>query len=213
MENLLTNVLRSFGSAPFEGGALAEALRGYDAVDIKLSRMVKNGELLRLKRGLYCVSPANLREGRRLLKGVIANRLYGPSYVSYETALAAYGLIPERVTVERSAVCKASRSFETPIGLFEYFETAAELMPLGVRVERTEDGNYLMANPTKALCDTLMRKRRLRVTSPKTLRDFLETDMRFDFDYFGEPDFETLSGFVDYGVKPGLFKALERMFS
>jgi len=206
------DALRAFGGAPFDEGALKELLRGYDAVSMMLSRMVRNGELLRLKRGLYCVAPEILKDGVRLSAGVIANRIYGPSYVSFETALANYGLIPERVFLQMSAVTKRSRAFKTPIAEFQYYQVSEELFPLGVRVERTPDGNFQMANPTKALCDTLMRKRNLRITSPKTLKDFLEVDMRFDFDEFGEPDRETLRGFVASGIKPGLFKALERVF-
>ena len=55
-----------------------------------LSAMEKSGEILRLRRGLYAFS-----EGFNPLAA--ACKVHGPSYVSFETALAYYGLIPERV--------------------------------------------------------------------------------------------------------------------
>ena len=212
MEHLPISWLKTLGSAPFTEDALKERCGDYKSLPMKLSRMVKAGDIIRLKRGLDCVAAKHLRDGSYLQFGVIANRLYGPSYVSFETALAYYGLIPERVYRQMSAVVKRSKCFRTPLAEFAYRQIPESLFPLGVRIIESANGNYLMANPTKALCDTLLIKRDLRVTSPKTLRDFLETDMRFDFDEFGEPDFETLHGFATCGMKCGLFNALERIF-
>ena len=183
----------------------------YAAVRMKLSRLVEEGILLRLKKGFYCIAPDYATKLIEL--GVIANSLYGPSYVSFETALSLYGLIPERVYETMSAVCKHGESYKTPFGDFRYYQIPDVLFGVGVRSEKTSNGTYLMANPTKALCDTLLRKRLLRVTSPKSLRDFLETDMRFDFDYLGEPDRDVLRAYAACGRKAGLFNALERMFA
>ncbi|MBQ0031459.1 MAG: hypothetical protein KBT68_01515 [bacterium] len=179
---------------------------------MKLSRMVKAGDIIRLKRGLYCVAAQHLRDGSLFQLGVIANRLYGPSYVSFETALGYYGLIPEHVHMQLSAVTKQSKMFKTPLATFRYRQIPQSLFAFGVELIESPNGNYLMANRTKALCDTLLIKRNLRVSSPKNLREFLEVDMRFDFEEFGEPDYETLRGFAACGIKPRLFNALERMF-
>lgn len=183
----------------------------YAAVRMKLSRLVEEGILLRLKKGFYCIAPDYATKLIEL--GVIANSLYGPSYVSFESALSLYGLIPERVYETMSAVSKHGESYKTPFGDFRYYQIPDVLFGVGVRSEKTANGTYLMANPTKALCDTLLRKRLLRVTSPKSLRDFLETDMRFDFDYLGEPDRDVLRAYAVCGRKTGLFNALERMFA
>jgi len=212
VDHLPISWLKTLGSVPFTEDALKERCGDYKSLPMKLSRMVKAGEIIRLKRGLYCVAAKCLRDGSRLEFGVIANRLYGPSYVSFETALSHYGLIPERVYRQMSAVIKRSKSIKTSLAEFSYRQIPESLFSLGVSVIESPNGNYLMANRTKALCDALLIKRDLRITSPKTLRDFLETDMRFDFDEFGEPDFETLRGFAICGIKSGLFKALERMF-
>jgi len=211
MHRLQINWLSKFGSVPFSEDALCELLSDYDDPGKKIVRMVQDGSLIRLRRGVYCVEP---HDSRSLLQpGVIANSLYGPSYVSFETALAHYGLIPERVYAVTSAVARRSKSFRTPIGAYYYHHVEDALFPVGLKVIETEGGNYIIASPTKALCDTLMRKRDLRVTSPKTLRSFMEEDMRFDFECLGEPDREVVRAFVSHGVKVGLFKALERMFA
>lgn len=212
MEHLPISSLAAFGSTPFTEDALRELAGDYDALPMKLSRMVARGDIIRLKRGLYCVAAKHIKTGTFIQTGVIANRLYGPSYISFETALRLYGLIPEMVFLQLSAVTGPSREYHTPVADFSYVHVPESVFHLGLRVERTNNGCYTVANPTKALCDTIMRKRNLRVTSPKALRDFLEVDMRFDFDEFGEPDLETLRGFAECGIKSALFKALERIF-
>jgi len=202
--------LEKFQGVPFTVADLKTDLADYSAIGMKLSRLVDEGVLVRLKRGFFCLGPEYSE--KRIELGVIANALYGPSYVSFESALSLYGLIPERVYVSTSAVIRRRKSFKTPFGWFMYYQIPESVWGIGVRSERTANGTYLMANPTKALCDTLYRKTDLRVTSPKTLRDFLDVDMRFDFDYLGDPDMDVLHTYATCGHKTGLFKALERMF-
>lgn len=211
MRRLPIEGLERFQGVPFSVADLKTDLEDYSAIRMKVSRLVRQGVLVRLKRGFFCLGP---EYSEKLIEhGVIANALYGPSYVSFETALSLYGLIPERVYETMSAVVRHGESYKTPFGTFGYYQIPESVWGLGARVERTSNGTFMMANPTKALCDTLLRKRRLRVTSPKTLRDFLEVDMRFDFDYLGEPDMDVLRAYATCGRKEGLFKALERMFS
>ena len=183
----------------------------YSAVRMKLSRLVAQGVLLRLKKGFYCLAPDY--SSKLIELGVISNALYGPSYVSFDSALSLYGLIPERVYETMSAVNKRGATYQTPFGTFGYYQVPESVFGIGVRSEKTANGPYLMANPTKALCDTLFRKRLLRVTSPKTLREFLEVDMRFDFDYLGEPDHDVLEAYATCGRKAGIFNALRRLFT
>lgn len=210
MRHLQISDIKQFGSTAFDDGVLTELLRDYDNPAAMIQRMVKKGDLIRLRRGLYCVAPKHLDGTMEF--GVVANSLYGPSYVSFETALSYYGIIPERVYRTISAVTGRSREYRTPLTVFEYQHIDEGLFSVGVKMISAKGGNYLMASPTKALCDTLMRKIDLRISSPKTLRDFLETDMRVDFEYVGEPDREVLHAFATCGRKPALFRALERMF-
>jgi hypothetical protein len=75
------------------------------------------------------------------------------------------------------------------------------------------EGGFLVASPEKALGDLLIARCNLRISSPDSLRSFLEDDIRFDFDAFGNPDKTILKGMAESGHKPLLMKALERMFS
>lgn len=58
-------------------------------IKIQLSRLAKKGLLTSLKRGLYCFDPATLEELG------LAGRLYSPSYISLESALNFYGILPD----------------------------------------------------------------------------------------------------------------------
>ena len=69
-----------------------------------------------------------------------------------------------------------------------------------------------MASPEKALCDYLYTRSNLRITSPKTLKCYLEEDVRFDFDSFHVSDHSVFAAYAASGIKPGLFRAAERLF-
>jgi len=70
-------------------------------VNNKISELEKSGKIIRLKKGIYVVSPKE--SGKLLSMELIVNHLYGPSYVSMESALRYYGLIPESVYLMHSA--------------------------------------------------------------------------------------------------------------
>jgi len=203
--------LEKFAGVPFSVADLKTDLAGYAGLQMKLSRLVREGVLVRLKRGFFCLGAEYTTKPIEL--GVIANALYGPSYLSFDSALSLYGLIPERVYTTMSAVIKHAETYLTPFGRFQYYQIPESVWGVGCRIERTKNGSYIMANPTKALCDMLFRKDHLRVTSPKALREFLEVDIRFDFDYFENPDLDVLHAYATCGRKVGLFRALERMFT
>ena len=207
MQDLLENWLEPLSEAPFSTEVLKDFLKSYSQPAFKMHMLVKEGKLLRLKRGWFCVNPKYSK--KRINYGVVANVLYeGPSYVSLEAALSYYGLVPERVMGMVSVVTGRSKTFNTPIGWFRYKSIPEKLFPIGVR---TVDG-YLMASPEKALCDYLYTRKGLRIYSPKTLASYLEEDVRFDFDSFEHYDPAIFSAYAACGYKPDLFKAAERLF-
>ncbi len=77
----------------------------------------KNGWVQTLKKGLYEI---NYPRRKALPDFFIANRLYEPSYVSLETALSYYSLIPEVAMGVTSVTVKATRRFRNPYGFFHY---------------------------------------------------------------------------------------------
>ena len=136
-----------------------------------LSRSLKSREIIKLKRGVYMFGD-NLRIGR-ISKFVIAGKLYFPSYISFESALAFYGLIPEGVFVTTSA-CQLSKKklFKTPLGEFSFDHVPSDVFFMGVE---SLSGNGLVANPLKALFDLIYLRRK----NYDHLED-VESDLRID---------------------------------
>ena len=207
MQNLQKDWLQRLGAAPFGTEVLKAELSGFSRPIQKAHLLVSDGTLLRLKRGLFCISPE--ASGRPVDARLVANALHGPSYVSFETVLASRGLIPERVAETISAVTGRSRSYETPVGRFVYRTVPSATFAIGVR---SIDG-ALVACPEKALCDYLETRPNLRLSSPRSLRAYLEDEVRFDFDVFGAPDVRIFADYAAMGRKKPLFAALERIFS
>ena len=211
MDVLQRERLLKFGAVPFTTDVIAGELGDYSAVLAKIAALVDEGSLVRIKRGLYCLSPRI--SDRDLDLRLIANALYSPSYVSFETALSMYGLIPERVDETMSACAKRAKRYATPLGAFSYRTVPGNWFPIGIRTLNTGEGGFLIASPEKALGDLLLSRSNLRISSPDSLRSFLEDDIRFDFDAFGSPDKAVLKEMAECGHKPLLMKALERMFT
>ena len=132
---------------------------------MKVSRMLAAGELIPLRRGLY------LRD-RTVNPLALAPAIHGPSYVSFESALAWHGLIPERVEEVVCATLKRPAEFETPVGRYRYRYVPVRVFAIGI--ERVEDPllPWLLASPTKALCDSVSLDASIR--SQKDVRIWLE---------------------------------------
>ena len=110
--------LKEIGAVPVTTSIIESLYPGLKSSDKKVTWLEKNGYIIRLKRGLYVVNPEH--SGKTLSSELIANHLYAPSYISMSTALRYYGLIPEAVFTHQSMTVKHSRSFQTPIGNYDY---------------------------------------------------------------------------------------------
>jgi hypothetical protein len=117
-----------------------------------VKRALASGEIVRIHRGLYCLAAKYLRQKSDPL--VLAQRIYGPSYISLETALSYHGWIPEAVYAVTSACLERSRQYDTPLGLFSFTHVPqATLFAEVSRVEKDDGGSFLIASPIKALAD------------------------------------------------------------
>jgi hypothetical protein len=117
-----------------------------------LKRAMAAGEVVRIHRGLYCLATKYLRQ--KIDPLVLAQRIYGPSYISLETALSYHGWIPEAVYAVTSTSLDRSREFETPMGHFSFTRVPQETFYAEVkRVEKEDGGSFLLASPLKALAD------------------------------------------------------------
>lgn len=84
----------------------------------------------------------------------IANRLYSPSYVSFEYALSRYGIIPESVYAVTSATTRVTREFIVNKRSFSYSRIKKQAYR-GYKTERAGGMNFFIAEPEKALADYL----------------------------------------------------------
>jgi len=152
-------------------------------VNAKISYMVKKGELLRLKKGVYAFGKEYQTHPIDMIS--VANILYAPSYVSFEYALSYYGLIPERVYEVTSATMRMKKEFTTPIGRFTYKVIPLQAYALGVdwSYDKTHGGK-LIATAEKALCDKIRSDRGIGRLSLQKLEIYLENDLRIDMDLF-----------------------------
>jgi len=121
-----------------------------NALQAQLSRWVKAGRLLKLARGKYALAPPYRRVELPLEH--VANRLVYPSYVSAESALAWYDLIPEAVVVVTSVTTARPRVVENGLGMFRYRHIRRGLF-WGFASERLQGQECVIASPEKAMLD------------------------------------------------------------
>ena len=184
------NELAVLKNIPVNTAAIASLYPGVKSANRKVANLEKTGRIIRLKRGLYVVSPQE--SGLLLSLNLIGNVLYGPSYVSMLTALREYGLIPEQVEVVESMTTHLTVSFQNEAGRFEYHHSAKDYHPIGITQREEEGVSYLIATPEKALCDLLLKTSGVNTPNAKSLRNYLESDLRFDMDALRDFDTELL---------------------
>ena len=194
--------LKELGNVTVGIGVLKNIFREYLSPEKKVQALEQAGKLIKVKRGLYVVSPEI--SGKLLCQELIANHLYGPSYISLHYALRHYGLIPERVYLVTSVTTRHTRMFETPIANFSYRGVAKEYFPIGIRSEEAEGIAYLIATPEKALCDMLLEERHVPDQSVARLEEFFEEDMRIDLDDVRQMDANIIRACMEVGNKKRL---------
>ena len=172
---------------------LKESLTDYKARDIKIKRMSDNKEIIKLTKNLY--------ETNKNAPGyVVANAIYSPSYLSFDYALAYYGLIPEAVYTYTSATFGKGKKklYKNDFGTYIYRDVPTQIYPYGLQIYQEQDYSYVMATPEKALCDKLYTLKVVR--NKKDMYDLLFNDLRIDMDVLKRLDFNALYTLCDnYG--------------
>lgn len=174
-----------------------EALQEYASPRSKLTRMLDSSQLLHVRRGLYLAgsdTPFSLK--------TLANIVAGPSYVSFESALAYYGFIPERVINITSAIYGKNKhkKFKTPVGTFLYRHIPKAVYFIEYR-RLEEDGHpFLIATAEKAICDTFYQHR--QITTLSGLSKLIYDDLRIEEGSLKSLDLEIIKDLAPgYGKK------------
>lgn len=196
----MKDVLHILGNTPVSSSAIASLYPAISGCNQKVASLEKAGEIIRLKRGLYVVSPEI--SGKRISTELVANHIYTPSYVSMLSALRWYGLIPERVATVQSMTVKHSRAFNNSIANFEYSYIARDCFPIGLRNEEVDGASFVIASPEKALCDLIANTSGLNLRYLSEARDYLENDLRFNMDALADFSRDILKQYVNCGKKP-----------
>ena len=166
---------------PIATQVLLPVLTGYKRPYDKIDELVNSGYLHQLRRGLYVAGPKIKGPHPELF--LLANHLYGPSYVTAESALSYWGLIPEKVTGVTSSTTRKSKFFKTHLGDFYYFHIPQEGYIIGLcQVQLSNHQTVIMASAEKALCDLIVQTRGLNLRTVRQTKRFLEEDIRFDMD-------------------------------
>lgn len=120
----------------------------YESAKKTLLRYTKTGLFTKARKGLYFLTDDSPNDFE------IANRLYQPSYISFETALSFYKIIPETIFEITSATPRNSRDFIVNNLKFSYKKIKKECF-FGYTTKKIEDRIFLVAEPEKALLDFL----------------------------------------------------------
>ena len=170
---------------------LGEESKRYDAVKYAL----RKGQLKQLRKGLYLIELPRQPQHYDVFE--LAQVIYGPAYISLETALSFHGWIPEAVYTTTSVTTRRRKVFETPIGCYSYAHTPPKLFYFGVRRIEQKEAIFFIAEPWKALADFIYCYKK----SWGSISE-LCADLRIEPESIQDSDFESLKKIAEiYGSK------------
>lgn len=161
--------------AEFDYIFLTSLLSEYVQPRKKINQLLSSGHIIRVKKGLYVrahregfAAPSCLR---------LSNLIYGPSYISLESALSFYQMIPEKVYEFMSVTSKRNKVFATPLGRFTYRYLNLKYYDNGYTQSVNSNGVcFLIATKEKALVDKIWYER--KNLDPAKIEMFLLDDLR-----------------------------------
>lgn len=116
----------------------------HQTVKVQLSRFVKKGLLKKIKRELYCFDEKIIDEF------ILANYLYQPSYISLETALNFYGIIPDITQIVTSVTLTTTKRIHTQFGNFSYTKISPQLFFGFICVSKNEQSEFIKVKSPEA---------------------------------------------------------------
>ncbi len=193
---MIEDLRKKIAGEEFDYQSLLDGLREYNRPRDKITALLQRRAILRVKKGIYVFGE---KYSRRLFsREILANMIYGPSYVSLDYALHYHGLIPERVEAVTSVTCGRGRRFSTPVGLFIYRVVPMRAYQIGIDQIEIEGGrSFLIATPEKALADKIHDDRGTGIRTQAEMRGYLLNNLRIDPERLGKLDTETIAIIAD----------------
>lgn len=118
----------------------------YQTAKRSITRYIRAGFLAKARKGFYFIKANPPHEFE------IANKIYQPSYISFETALSFYGIIPETIYEVMSATSRTTRSFNVNNIKYSYKKIKKDCFN-GYKSIKIKNATILIAEPEKALVD------------------------------------------------------------
>ncbi len=210
----LRKLAKGYGEAPFTHHLMLSLLKDYNRPNDKISELLKQGELISLRRGLYIAGPeVGLPRPHPFL---MANHLCGPSYVSLESALSFWGLIPERVVETTSVTTSTSKKYSSAAGRYSFQHLPTPYFAFGIeRIQLTEKQTALIASAEKAVCDMIVLTAGISLRSPKQTKKYLVEDLRMDEEVLNKLDSSRIRQWLKHAPKQAsiemLIKTLQQL--
>lgn len=184
---------------------LVENLPSFDASDLApiggeraylniiLSRQVKQGMMVRLRKNFYVarkyLDAAEKKGNFSDYVELTANKLYPPSYLSLDYVLHEHNMLTELPRNITSVALRKTDRFTNELGNFIYHKIKEELY-LGFKVIKKGNLSILKATKAKALFDFLYFRKRLLVGKEAV------SELRLNLDEFTKSDFKELKGYI-----------------
>lgn len=172
-------LLSTFEGQPITHQILTSILHQYKRPNDKIKSLKEKGIIKSVKRGIYI--PGENTNMQIPESSLIANHIYGPSYISMETALSHYNLIPEHVYAVTSMTIKPSKDFRTSIGLYSYSYLPLPYYAFGIKnVILQENQRVIMASPEKALADKIGTTHGVILRSMNNAQNYVFENLRME---------------------------------
>lgn len=166
--------------------SLVEIQKAFPKLDKRrLTEWNKKGYIENVKRGFYRFSDQPINQGTVYF---IANKIYNPSYISLESALAHYQIIPEAVYSVTSISSLNTTKLKTPFGNLTYNHLKENLF-FGYELIERNGLTVALASPEKAILDYLYLHSEI-----KTTVDF--EGLRWDKEILKIVDFQRFSDYL-----------------
>jgi hypothetical protein len=199
--------LSKYSDQPISTQVLLGMLKGYSRPYDKIMEMVNQGLIYQLRRGLYVTT--SLVSVKTPEPFLIANHLYGPSYVSIDSALFHWNLIPERVFEISSVTPKISKKFIAQNLVYSFTHLPIGYYPLGIQsIALSEKQTVLMASPEKALCDKVITTTGINLRSRQQALAYLVEDLRMEKDQLREMNLREMVKWLPVCPKKSSIKIL-----
>lgn len=202
--------LRELSNQPLTHQLLAGLLKDYKRPNDKILSLKAEGLIEPVKKGLYIAGRSLSAE--RPESALLANHILGPSYLSMESALAHYGLIPEKVFEVTSMTTKAPRKFQTNMGLYSYANLPLPYYAFGLAsVSLSKNQQAIIAIPEKALCDKIVTTAGITLRSQSSARDYVFGNLRMEEEDLAKFDLNAMLSWLENAPKRESLEMLIKM--